>query len=194
MNPLGESGRTININRCKNIILRPKEEWAVIDHDSISISGIFSSHVVPLAAIPPLAGLIGSLAFGYTMMGITYRPSIGTAIATAVVQYLLGVAMIYVTALVIEFLAPHFGAIADRTKAVKLAAYSATAGWLAGIFNLIPALSFLSLLGLYGLYLLYTGLPILMRVPPEKLLVYFLSIFGVAAVMGIILSAVTMGL
>ena len=171
--------------------MKPKDEWAVIDQETMSIEDIFKSHVLSLAAIPPLAGLIGALAFGYSIMGITFRPSVGSALSAALVQYIVGVAMIFLIALVIEFFAPRFGGTADRVKAVKLAAYSATAGWLAGIFSIIPALSFLSLLGLYGLYLLYTGLPILMRVPDEKILVYFLSIIGVGVLLAIILSVLT---
>lgn len=192
MNQLGGSGRTNIVDRCKNIMMKPKEEWAVIDQEVLSIEDIFKSHVLPLAAIPPLAGLIGSLTFGYSIMGITFHPSVGSAVSTALMQYILSVAMVFLIALVIEYLAPHFGGTADRLKAMKLAAYSATAGWLAGIFSLIPALSFLSLLGFYGLYLLYTGLPILMRAPQDRLLVYFLSVIGVGAVAAIVLSALMM--
>lgn len=194
MSQLGESGRTNIVDRCKNIIAKPKEEWAIIDQESDQVERLVKSYILPLAAIPPVAGLIGSLAFGYNILGINYRPSAGEAVATALVQYILGVAMIFVVALVIEYLAPHFGGKADRLKAVQLSAYSATASWLAGIFQLIPALAMLSTLGLYGLYLLWTGLPILMRVPQDKLLFYFLSILGIALVIGLMLSALRMAL
>jgi hypothetical protein len=53
-----------------------------------------------------------------------------------------------------------------------VAAYSSTASWLAGIFGLVPALSWLGILGLYSLYLLYLGLPVLMKAPKEKALMY----------------------
>lgn len=43
---------------------------------------------------------------------------------------------------------------------------------LAGIFILKPALGFLQTLGLYSLYLLYLRLPVLMKVPQVKALVY----------------------
>ena len=67
---------------------------------------------------------------------------------------------------------------------------SATAGWVAAIFNLIPGLGFLSILGLYSLYLLYLGLPILMKVPEDKSVVYTIVIVVVGAVAGFILSVV----
>ena len=53
-------------------------------------------------------------------------------------------------------------------QALKVAAYSSTASWVAGIFGLIPALSWLRILGLYSLYLLYLGLPVLMKAPQDK--------------------------
>ena len=58
-------------------------------------------------------------------------------------------------------------------QALKVAAYSFTPAWLAGILSLLPSLSMLGVLaGLYGIYLLYLGLPVLMKVPQEKAAAY----------------------
>jgi hypothetical protein len=75
---------------------------------------------------------------------------------------------VYVLALIIDALAPNFGGVSNQVQALKVAAYSSTASWVAGIFGLIPPLSWLGVLGLYSLYLLYLGLPILMKSPPDK--------------------------
>lgn len=181
--------------RAKDIIVSPKEEWPRIDAEPATIGGIYTSYVMILAAIGPVAAAIGALLFGYpTMMGITYRPSAGAVIGGALVSYALTLLGVYVLALVIEALAPTFGGVKDRLKAFKVAAYSATAAWLAGIFNLIPALSFLGLFGLYSLYLLYLGLPRLMRAPEEKALGYtivtILAAIVVWVVVGIIAGAI----
>ena len=70
---------------------------------------------------------------------------------------------------VINALAPQFGATQDMSQAIKLSAYSATAGWVAGIFYLIPSLWILAAIGgLYSLYLFYVRIPILMKAPPDK--------------------------
>ena len=42
---------------------------------------------------------------------------------------------VYVIALIIDALAPSFGGTKDSLKAFKVAAYSATAAWVAGIFD-----------------------------------------------------------
>ena len=53
----GETSNSL-IERCKNILLKPKEEWARIDPEPATVSGLMTGWVVPLAAIGPVAGLI----------------------------------------------------------------------------------------------------------------------------------------
>jgi hypothetical protein len=75
-------------------------------------------------------------------------------------------------------------------QALKLAAYSSTAAWLAGIFALIPGLRFLGILGLYSLYLLYLGLPVLMKTPREKVLPYIAVVVLAAIVLFMIVGMI----
>jgi hypothetical protein len=108
------------------------------------------------------------------------KPSLSYSIGSAVITYALTLGAVYVSALVIDALAPNFGGTKDMVKAFKVAAYSATAGWVAGILGIIPALGMLAIIGaLYGLYLLYLGLPVLMRVPQDKLVGYLVVIIVV---------------
>ena len=179
------------VARIKAILLTPKDEWPRIDAEATTISTIYTSWVVPLAAIGPLAHLIGSLVFGYGAFGITYRPSIIAALSTAVVQYVLTLVGVYVLALVIDWLAPQFGAVPNRTQAFKVAAYGATAAWCAGIFGLIPALSILGLAGLYSLYLIFLGLPFVMKAPADKAGGYTAVVVLVTLVLGLVLGALT---
>jgi hypothetical protein len=180
------------IERVKNIILTPKTEWPRIDAEPATIGGIYTSYVVILAAIGPICLLIGQQVFGYSGFGITFKPPIGNSIAQAVLTYVLSLASVYVSALVIDALAPSFGGTKDSLKAFKVAAYSATAAWLAGIFQIIPMLAFLAIVGLYSLYLLYLGLPRLMRVAEDKAIGYTVVViivqivlyFAVAMVVG----------
>jgi hypothetical protein len=177
------------IERAKSILLKPKTEWPVIAAEPATIGGIYSNYVVYIAAVPVLATLIGSLVFGYGFAGMTYRPSIASALTTAIVQYALQLVGVYIFALIIDWLSPRFGGEQNRVNAFKLAAYSATASWLAGIFGLIPALGVLSILGLYSVYLLYTGVPVLTRVREDKALSFTAAIIAVGIVLGIVLAA-----
>ncbi|MBA3318680.1 MAG: YIP1 family protein, partial [Gemmatimonadales bacterium] len=77
-----------------------------------------------------------------------------------------------------------------RIQALKVAGYSYTASWVAGIFLLIPVLSFLSILGVYSLYLLFLGLPVLMKAPKEKALSYTVVVILAAIVLFMVIGFV----
>ena len=172
------------VDRVKNILLTPRTEWPVIDAEPATLGSLYTGYIIPLAAIGPVAQAIGYSVFGVTvpMMG-TYRTPVGSAITGAVVTFALTLVGVYVLALVIDFLAPTFNGTRDQMRALKVAAYSSTAGWLAGIFALIPGLRVLGILGLYSLFLLYLGLPVLMRTPPEKALGYTVVVIIAAIVL-----------
>jgi hypothetical protein len=178
------------VDRVKNILLNPRQEWAVIDAEPTAPVELYKEYIIPLAAIGPVASAIGALAFGYRGFGITYRPPVGTVLSSALVTYLLTLGGVYVLALIIDALAPNFGGTQNQVQALKVAAYSSTASWVAGIFGLIPALSLLGVLGLYSLYLLYLGLPVLMKVPEEKAMGYTAVVIIAAIVLFLVVGLV----
>ncbi len=181
--------RAALIARVRDLLLNPKEEWPKIAAEPATIGSLYANYVVYLAAVPVLCTLIGSLLFGYGVGGFAYRPSFLGAVTTAIVQYLVQLAGVFVFAPIIETLAPRFGGEKDRIAAFKLAGYSATASWLAGVFYLLPFLHVLAVLGLYSLYLLYTGVPIVLRVPEQRALGFTGAIIAVGLVLGLILAA-----
>ena len=179
------------VERVKRILLSPKTEWEVIDAEQTTTQELYTRYIMPLAAIGPVAQLIGTTVFGVPVPFVgTYRAPIGAAITHALVGYLLSLAAPYVLALIIDALAPTFNAQRSQIQALKVAAYSMTASWLAGIFGLIPALSILGLLGLYSLYLLYLGLPVLMKTPREKAAGYSAVVIIIGIVLWMVIAAV----
>jgi hypothetical protein len=179
------------VDRVKRILLSPKTEWEVIDAEPATLAELYTRYIMPLAAIGPLAQLIGYSVFGISVPFIgTYRVPIGTAITQALVTYILTLAGTYVLALIIDALAPTFNGQRSQILSLKLAAYSLTASWVAGIFALIPGLRILTLLGIYSLYLLYLGLPVLMKTPREKAASYTAVVILAAIVLSIVIGAV----
>jgi hypothetical protein len=170
------------VERAKAILLKPVEEWAVIDAEPATIKGIYTGYLVYLAAIGPVARFIGDVVF-------LHRPIIAEAIS-AVISYVVWLAVIYLMALLIDALAPSFGAQKNPVQAFKVAAYSATASAVAGVFAIVPFLSGLAIIGLYGLYLLWVGLPKLMKAPEEKALAYYASVLVILLVIAIVLGFV----
>ncbi|HEX6809595.1 MAG TPA: Yip1 family protein [Gemmatimonadaceae bacterium] len=162
------------IDRAKNIITKPKQEWQVIDAEPATIGGLYTGYIIPLSLVPVIAGALGMLLFGYSLpfIGKVTIPT-STVLGSAAVQFVGGLIGIYVIALVIDALAPSFGGTKSPIQAMKVAAYSYTASWVFGILAIVPGLRLIAaLLGLYSLYLLFTGLPALMKSPPEKALGY----------------------
>ena len=75
-------------------------------------------------------------------------------------------------------------------SALKVAAFSSTAAWLAGIFGIIPALSFLGILALYSFFLFWVGLPKLMRAPGDKAIGYVATTVVAAIILFYVIGAV----
>ncbi len=74
---------------------------------------------------------------------------------------------------------------------MKVAVYSYTPAWIAGVLQIFPPLSVLGVLaGLYGIYLLYLGLPHLMKAPQDKAVGYTAVVVVCAIVLTIVLGVV----
>lgn len=176
------------VGRVKNILLRPTAEWPVIEPESISVRALYREYIMPLAAIGPVAMLIGMSIIGVPIPSIgTVQIPFSTLFPQVMIGYGLGLGAVYVLALIIDALAPAFGGERDRMQALKVAAYAATASWIGGVFHLVPALGILGLLaGCYTLYLLYLGLPVLMKSPPKRSLGYAMTVM----VAGVVLTAI----
>ena len=177
------------IQRVQDILLRPRPTWEVIDGEPATIKGLYTGYVMILAAIGPICGVLGGMVFHHAFLA-------PFSIVAGAVGYALNLVAVYVMALVIDGLAPGFGGTSNRLQAFKVSAYSGTASWLAGVFQLVPMLGFLSILGLYSLYLLYVGLPRLMKVGEDKALVYTLlvivAMIVIYAVIAMVMSAIAL--
>jgi hypothetical protein len=147
--------------------------------------------VIPLAAIPAVASFIGMSLIGFgSVMGVSFKAPVGTGLTYAAVQYVGALVGTYVLALIIDALAPNFGAQKSQIQALKVAAYSSTAAWVAGIFNILPSLAILGILGLYSLYLFFVGLPMLMKAPQEKAAGYAVVVIVAAVVVFLVIGII----
>lgn len=179
------------VDRAQKILLQPKQEWYVIQQEPTTPAQLYPGYIIPLAAIGPVASIIGLAIVGIPTVLGNYRISLPYAIIIAIIAFALELGSVYVLALVIDALAPSFASNKHFFQAFKLATYCRTPLWVGGIFSLIPSLGLLgALLGLYGIYLLYLGLPPLMYTPPDKVVVYMVVIFVVMLVIGIIIGAI----
>lgn len=188
------SATTGLVDRVKSILTKPSATWDVIDGEAATVGGLYKGYVIPLAAIPAISAMIGSVVFGYGAFGVNVKANPVAAAVTAIVTYAMSLAMVYVMALIIEALAPSFDGQKNRMQALKVAVYSSTAAWVAGIFQIFPPLGLLAVIGsLFSLYLLYLGLPKLMKAPSDKALGYTVVTVIVAIVLCLIVGMVAGG-
>lgn len=170
--------------RVKGLLTQPKAEWLVIDREFATTNSLYTRYAMILTAIGPIASLIAMVAFAHT--------SILSALVLAILSYVLSLAGVFILGVIINALASSFGGTPNAIQGHKLAVYAYTAAWIAGIANLIPGIGgLISLIGaIYSLVLLFLGLPILMKVPEDKKVVYFIVILLAGIVLGLIMSAI----
>ncbi len=181
------------MDRVKSILLQPGATWKAIDGEFTKPAELYQRYIIPLAAVGPVCTAIGMSVFGLRvpLVGATFRVPVLSALTQAVVQYVLALVGVFVVALIINALAPTFGGQKNDVQALKVAAYSSTAAWVGGAFNLIPPLALVGMLvSLYTLYLLYAGLPVVMKAPRDKAMGYTIVVIIAVVVVWLIMGAI----
>lgn len=185
------------IQRARTLLVSPRTEWPVIAAEPATVGDLYRDYIMVLAAIAPICQFLKSSILGYGWHGFrVYRVGILPGFTASAVEYAISLAAVYGVALIIESLAPYFGAQPDRIQALKTAGYSYTATWIAGFGLLLPGLSVLVALAgaIYSGYLLYLGLPSTLKVPPEQAGAYTAVIIVSAVLIGWVIALLTGGI
>lgn len=182
------------VERAKAIILSPAIEWRAIEPESGDAGYLFANYAAFLAAIPPLCQFLRHGVLGWAgprLHHLLHHVGFFSSLIGGIVRYLVTFAVLYAMAVIIDGLAPTFSAQKNQENAMKLAVYSMTPIWLAGVFALIPGLGFVRLVALiYSVYVFWLGLPILMKSPPNKVGSYALAAIVCAIILSIVVSAI----
>jgi hypothetical protein len=172
------------IERVRNVLLSPKTEWPVIAQEQTDVAKLYTGYIMILAAIPAVFGFLNSIVF--SPLGI------GLALGIMILTYAISLGLVFLIALIIDALAPSFGAQKSQIQALKTVAYAYTASWVAGVFLIIPFVGWIISLagGIYALVQMYFALPHTMKSPPERTGGYFAVILVVSIVLTWILMAI----
>lgn len=180
------------VERAKAITLNPAATWPVIDAEKHDAKSLFVPYMLILAAIPAVASFIGLSLIGMGGFGFSFRIPIASGLAMMVTTYILSLAMTFGMGWLASVLAPTFGGQSNLVQGLKLAVFGGTPMMLAGVFNLLPALSIIGLLvALYSLYVMYLGLPVLMKSPKEKTIAYMVVLIIASIIAGVVLSMIS---
>lgn len=175
------------INRVKAIIFKPGTALEEIHTEEITEKDLFKNYLIVIAAVPAIAGFLGSLFAGENFF---------RALLWAVLFFGFSIAGVWAAAKVLNFFATSFKVEQDYLAFLKLSAYAFTPIFLACIFFLIPPIYVFSILGIYGFYIFWIGLPKLVDCPDEELFNFrFIGLIVMAVMMLVIftLSALISG-
>ena len=155
--------------RAMAILVDPLAEWAAIAREPGDPAYLLSRYVAVLTLIPAAFSFIGASWVGVVLpnAGLVRTPIVN-GLFGAIFGYVLTCATVLLLGVIINLLAPLFGGRRNFDNAFKLAVFSFTPLWLAGIFLVLPGLRFLMLTGFYGAYILWLGLPLMTKTPERK--------------------------
>jgi hypothetical protein len=185
--------------RVVNILKDPKSEWPVIAAESTDLGRLYGEYIVPLSAIPVVAGFIGMMWLGSVLVTTgVLSGGLMWWLGFAIAEYVVGLVGVFIAAVVIEWLAPKFKSTGSRVDALKVVAYSMTPIWIAGILKLVPLLGLLAIFAaIYAIYLCYLGLPHVMKTPQDQVVIFMIVsavvIIVVQMVLGYILGVIMLG-
>jgi hypothetical protein len=176
--------------RVQAMLADPSAAWAKIEAEPGDAVSLIISYAALLALIPALCGFIGACVVGVALPGgaILRAPILG-GLFGAVFSYVMTCAAVTVLGLLIQLLAPTFDSRRDFNSGLKLAVYSYTPLWLAGIFLVAPGLRFLIFTGFYGAYLVWSGLPVLLQTPAARVPAYTAVVVACACVLTALIAA-----
>lgn len=169
------------------LFTQPKYEWETIHGRNYSVSQCFLSYVIFLAAIPPIAGFIGTTKIGWRIAGgDPVQLTINSALQITIAYYVAILVAVFTIGKLIHWMGETYGTSQPLSQCFALAAFTATPLYLVGVMQLYPVLWLNFIVGLpalaYTLYLLYTGVPIMMEIPPERGFLFSSSIMAVGLV------------
>ncbi len=179
------------LDRVIRILKNPSIELTKVKYEQIGTSYLLR-YMALLSLVPALGYFIG---MGVVGLNINKPSSLIIPMEWAaiggILQYILSFSGFYVTAVAINILASNFESKKNEIQAMKLAAYTSTPGLLGGIPLIIPEMSDIGLLfGLYGIYLLYSGIPILMETPKNKVMAYTIGIIIVMSLSFVVIEKI----
>jgi hypothetical protein len=169
------------LDRVRGILLEPRTEWPKIAAEPATTQSLYTGWIMIFAAIGPLALLASTT---------------GAGIKFAVGTYVMALVITFILALIVDALTGTFGGTKDFTAALKLAAYSYTAAWIGGIFNILGLLGgVLALIAaIYSWYTFYLGAPVLKKCAPEKAVPFTIVVVLCGIALGLLFGFALSGL
>jgi hypothetical protein len=189
------------VQRAKNIILNPSDEWNVIASEPRTIGGLYTGYATPLALIPLVStilftGILGISAADMMGLGNGMPMDLMAISGMAAFSFILSLVTLFVMGTVVKLVSPSFNGTSDKVQAMKLMTYASTPSWVVALISWIPFLgALLSFAAIaYVVYLIYLGIHPVLGVPKEKVAGFTVVIILIYVVLVLIISGIVAGL
>lgn len=189
------------VQRAKNIILNPSDEWNVIASEPATIRGLYTGYATPLALIPLVStilftGILGISAADMMGLGNGMPMDLMAISGMAAFSFILSLVTLFVMGTIVKLVSPSFNGTSDKVQAMKLMTYASTPSWVVALISWIPFLgALLSFAAIaYVVYLIYLGLHPVLGVPKEKVAGFTVVIILIYVVLVLIISSIVAGL
>jgi hypothetical protein len=176
------------IHHVWGLFTHPEKEWKDIRGEEESISHMYFTHILILAAIPVISAYIGTTQVGWTVGdGDPVKLTQASALQMTVLTYIAMLIGVAALGAFIHWMARTYDATPTIAQCVVFAAYNATPLFIGGLAALYPNLWLAMVVGTaaicYTVYLLYLGIPTFMGIPEEEGFLYASSILAIGLVM-----------
>ena len=179
------------------LFVNPTAAWSRIHAHRYSVIGILLGHTMLFALLPSVAGYYGTTHVGWQVAGSdVVKLTTESALPIAVLYYLAMVAATFTVGWMVHWMGKTYGADQPLGQCVALASFTATPLFLVGLMQLNPVLWLNLVIGLpalaYTTYLFFSGVPIMMEVPPERGFLFSSAVmaFGLVALVGMLVVTV----
>ncbi len=150
-----------------------------------------------LALIPAVSLFIGTTQIGWSLTpgGEVVKLSLISALNSSMAFYLAICIALCVMGSTIHWMEKTYGGQASLERCMNLTLFTATPLLLAGFAGLYPMLWFCIAIGIaalaYSTWLLFTGVPVIMKIPPERGFLFSISILTAGLVILVALRSAT---
>ncbi|TLX59590.1 hypothetical protein DN824_04140 [Stutzerimonas nosocomialis] len=184
------------INHVWGLFTHPGQEWQQIRGEEETISHMYLTHVLILAAIPAVSAYIGTTQMGWSIGGGTpVKLTESSAFQLTLMSYLCMLAGVAVMGAFIHWMSRTYDSNPTFSQCVVFAAYTATPLFIGGLAALYPHLWLGMLVGTasicYTVYLLYVGMPTFMNIPSDEGFLFSSSVLAVGLVVLVAIIAVS---
>lgn len=169
------------------LFTHPDQEWRQIRGEDQSISHLYLTHTLLLAAIPAVSAFIGTTQVGWV---IGNRAAVvltqHAAAWMALMSYAAMLGGVAVMGTFIHWMARTYDKMPNMARSVAFATHTATPLFIGGVAALYPHLWLGMLVGLaavaYTVYLLYVGLPTFMGLGEDEGFLFSSSVLAVGLI------------